>query len=803
MKNVLIIENSTKGLQKINESVGTNGKKQYVLNGPFTEFNVMNRNERIYKADKFLPHLGELMERKKTLGVVYGEFDHPDVFDTSLSRVSHTLEKAFYVEKLNRVDGQIRLLNTHWGKEAQALVDDDCPIFVSSRAAGITESNGEVTIKKLFTYDAVADPGFSSAKMELRTINESLGFNESANFRIYDISDESKINDLFNMDKNEFVTKEQMEKYSKYLTSQISKTKNEISEAVASGNFDPSKLNELQEKYEKFQEGFDKMAQYLDYLAETVQVIVNESKKTKKLEKKLNEKLSASEEKTEKIIEHNNYLAENLEKAINYAEYVAENVDKSINYSKYISETLDKSIDFSEYIAENVDKTIKYSEYIAESVDNTIAYSEYIAENIDKNIAYSEYIAENVDKTIKYSEYLAENVDLVSENVNNGIKYSEYIGEQLENSIRYSEYISENVTDSIAYGNYLAESLDKSIEYIKKIKSGRLNEGLEDSDEKIGNFKTNSVSKYYDEDDDDFDDVQGQTQPVEDKSVQGQAQRIQGQAQGQAQRVQGQAQVQGPGDDFDDDEEDVDIEGVNAEEIENDEEGVEITPGQVVKIDDDKTGEVLAFNTENGIAVVKLSATGEVQNIQENRLTVISDKLYESENKLKKLILKQINESKKRNASEEKEPHFLLFLTEKKKAAYYNLSQEDKEKVIVALKESNGYTTESEVISIMNKALTKAEKSFNEKLIENIPSDLKPIWERLSPEVQASVISSAQFYTNLTEDKMESFWNTRNIEGYVKKTGRVTLLKESNNSFDNTKLSDTQLDSYLRKLQQR
>ena len=86
---------------------------------------------------------------------------------------------------------------------------DTDEILVFDKEKGYYTNNGEVTIKKLFTYDAVADPGFSSARMELRTINESLGLigvNEGANFRIYDISDESKINELFNMDKNEFVT---------------------------------------------------------------------------------------------------------------------------------------------------------------------------------------------------------------------------------------------------------------------------------------------------------------------------------------------------------------------------------------------------------------------------------------------------------------------------------------------------------------------------------------------------------------------------------------------------------------------
>jgi len=76
-KFVLIIENSVNGLKPLNESTQiVNGKKNYLLSGVFTEFNVLNRNERIYTAEKFVPHLNELNERKNTLGVVYGEFDH-------------------------------------------------------------------------------------------------------------------------------------------------------------------------------------------------------------------------------------------------------------------------------------------------------------------------------------------------------------------------------------------------------------------------------------------------------------------------------------------------------------------------------------------------------------------------------------------------------------------------------------------------------------------------------------------------------------------------------------------------------
>ena len=454
MKPVLIVENSTNSLIRENAS----DRKDYVLGGTFTEFGVKNRNERIYTADKFLPALDELNERMNSLGAVYGEFDHPDVFDTSLARASHVITKANYVKEQNIVSGEIRLLSTYWGKEAKALVDDGCPVFVSSRAAGITESDGSVSLKKLFTYDIVADPGFASAKMSVKVLNESLGYtNPKSNFRIYEMSDESKINELFNMNKNEFVTKQQLTDYSKYLVNEIASTKKEVKTAISKGDMHPKKLEQLLEYYEELNETNSKVVKYLDYLAEKIQVMVNENKSLRST--------------TEKLAKHNDYLAENLEKAINYTEYVAENLDKNIEYSEYLAENLDKNISYSEYIAESLDKNISYSEYLAENLDKNIAYSEYLAENLDKNIAYSEYIAESLDKNIAYSEYLAEHVD-------NSIAYSEYLAEHVEGNIAYSEYIAEHLDDNIAYSEYIAENLDKSISYqgliVEKLNGGKV-----------------------------------------------------------------------------------------------------------------------------------------------------------------------------------------------------------------------------------------------------------------------------------------------------------------------------------------
>jgi hypothetical protein len=310
--------------------------------------------------------------------------------------------------------------------------------------------------------------------MSVKVLNESLGYKDpQSNFRIYELSDESKTEELFNMNKNEFVTKQQLTDYSQYLVKELASTKKEVKTAITKGNMNPRKLEQLLEYYDELNNTNSQVAKYLDYLAEKVQIMVNENKSLK--------------ETTEKLIKHNDYLAENLEKAVNYSEYLAENLDKNIAYSEYVAENLDKNISYSEYVAETLDKNIAYTEYVAENLDKNIGYSEYLAENLDKNIAYSEYIAESVDKNIAYSEYIAENLDksiaygeYIAEHVDNSIAYSEYLAEHVEGNIAYSEYIAEHLDDNIAYSEYIAENLDKSINYqgliVEKLNGGKLNE---------------------------------------------------------------------------------------------------------------------------------------------------------------------------------------------------------------------------------------------------------------------------------------------------------------------------------------
>jgi len=356
-KKLLILERSTSNLDYKTEKDGS-----VVLEGVFTEIGVRNKNNRIYEEKEVLPHINELQEKVKSSKLL-GELDHPKDFDISLSNVSHVVEDLRYDEDKKQVLGKIRLLNTSKGKEAQALIKDGIPLHISSRAAGTVDESGKVKIKKFFTYDLVADPGFENA--ELSRVNESYGFGNDSGVIIYEMEETQNTEDKkdLTMENNEFVTVEDFQKYTEYVSGVL----NNVKESANSNN------NELVEK----------LVKYSEHIAE----------------------------KVNQLTDYTEYLSENLDKNISYSDYLAENVNKIKDYTTYLAEELDNSISYAEHVAEQADKGIQYSNYLGESLEKGIEYTEYVAEKVDQNIAYSEYLAEGLDKSIKYSEYIAENVN--------------------------------------------------------------------------------------------------------------------------------------------------------------------------------------------------------------------------------------------------------------------------------------------------------------------------------------------------------------------------------------------------------
>lgn len=441
---LLILERSLSEIT-LNESSRNSG--DYVLEGIFSEIGVKNKNNRIYDESEFVPHIEELsklVESKKVLG----ELDHPKQFEVSLKNVSHVIETIYYDKSTKQVKGKIRLLDTDAGKQAKALVDGGVPIHISSRAAGVVEGNGHVKIKKLFTYDLVADPGFENA--QLNRINESFGLEDDSNIQIYSIEDE-------NISEETKETKTIMETENKKSTSYISvEDFNEYTQIIK-GEF-----NNLKESLEGVKTGLSEstndikadgdLVKYVEEIANTVN--------------DLTESVTDTVENVDNLISHNDYIVEGLEGVKNYAEEIAIKTDQGIEYSKSLAENLDQSIEYTKHIAENLDDSISYSENTNEELDKLIEYTKDVSETVDRRMQYQDTINEELDNVIGHNDYIIENMNGIS-------KYQNYLKENVENLGNYTESIVNDINEENGFDT---KELKSTEEYQKLTESKELPE---------------------------------------------------------------------------------------------------------------------------------------------------------------------------------------------------------------------------------------------------------------------------------------------------------------------------------------
>ncbi len=453
-KTLLIVERSESKLHSLNEA------EKYVLEGTFTEVGVKNNNNRIYDEKELIPHINELKKMCEGNRLL-GELDHPKSFDISLQNASHVIESIDYDSSKKIVTGRIRLLNTDAGRNARALVDAGVPLHISSRAAGVVEGNGHVKIKKMFTYDLVANPGFTNA--QLKRVNESYGYEDFDNVGLFEIPEnwdtfkESlaneyefenlKINKINEMDSSKYISIEDFNQYTKLVKNEFENLKKSMTESTNSMDSSDTKG----------------LIKYAEAIAKKVNV--------------LQESIAAINENVEGLTAHNDYIIENLTKVKDYAELVGERSNLGINYSEKLTESVDKLIEYTRYIAENSDNNISYTEKLAESTDFLIEYTKHVAEKADQGIEYTKLVAEKADQGIEYTKHIAEKADhgieytkMLSEKTNQLINHVDYITEETSNRWGYQSHINEQLDNVISHNDYIVEGHDSIIQYSEHLR---------------------------------------------------------------------------------------------------------------------------------------------------------------------------------------------------------------------------------------------------------------------------------------------------------------------------------------------
>lgn len=201
--------------------------KGIVLEGVFADLKpTENNNRRIYDIPLYLEWVKKLHSQIHSSKGVYGELEHPKNYGVDYNNVSHKLLDIWWNPEEQQVLGKVMLLNTPKGKIAQEIVESGGQLAISARAAGdeISQSDGskKAVVKLLVTYDLVYHPGFSTAVLDFKQLNEAeqwlqnsgnnkVGFNGIIRYndlkkisKSYDayISGSSTLNESFGFDSN-------------------------------------------------------------------------------------------------------------------------------------------------------------------------------------------------------------------------------------------------------------------------------------------------------------------------------------------------------------------------------------------------------------------------------------------------------------------------------------------------------------------------------------------------------------------------------------------------------------------------
>lgn len=818
-KHVLIVENGTDSLKK-NESAQAQSK--FLLSGIFTEFDIENRNRRFYKAENFIPCMEALLAKRKMLTVLYGEFDHPDVFDIAGKNASHAIESLVHNESGNRVDGSIALLSTHWGKEARAIINDGYPLFVSSRAAGITDGSGNVALKELFTYDIVLDPGFASARV---SVNESLGYKTNdVNYRIYEMKDD-QVQNLFVDNKNDGKTAKDLKYMEIVLADELIKLEHQILTKLGS-KVAPEEVKALMEKYDLVNSEMSQVKEYLEFLKVKVSTLVKENSKleadNKKLFYELNENTAYSNHIASQLKNLNKYTTDietRLSVDEKMIEYVAEHAKANILFTEDIAsnitklnETVINNADFLEYVANETKVAQLFAESVASEVKDTQGFLEYVATESEKEEIFLNYVAEKVDGIIGYSVKTIDKIKTsipVNENastedsIHSIESITDFLGIQEEqevanNIVTSTEPVVETTvpTETTPVAEVTTEVNPVTAEVPETtpvVEAATEEEEKEEEEEEEGAVQTEEPASTTEEVPTEGA-VQTEEVPVEGAPVEEVPTEVIAATPTEVQTTPAALDMstpeETPGMPAIEGEQPVAV--ITAPEVAPEGENVssDIMSALVKILGSDETGIVMEITPE-GKVIIQKSGTEETSEYEHGQFEVIPQ-----DDNVTEKVANVLAEIKKQKVLANQQPHFYNFLSEEQIADFKSLTTEARETIILALNESSYFNTQ-DVLNIIGKSLNEKALSYEERIVNGLPVSLKEAWNGLAQEQKHSVITESKYFSLVTNSDIASFWSTRPFAKAITSPEAI-LIKESAASTDNTLLNDDYVNAFIK-----
>lgn len=456
-KKYLIMERMGVPLKKIEENLN-DGTLAHIYEGPCANFK-RNRNERIYDRDDYNNHLTYLREAisKKAL---LGELDHPEGYSVSMKNVSHRVEDLWYDEATDTVMIRIKLLATTAGKDAMAIAEAGSPIHVSSRAAGMIDEEGQVTLDRIYTYDIVSEPGFKEA--ELTAVNEVFGTTKNLGGRV-------AIMEMNNNGTNGTI-KEEGPKAGLNNQKPIREMRRK---SKLTGAKNPSRRPTGRRR--------------LDESASTLTEVIKHQNEIVQQLTELRRELNAQSRKSEQIV---GYLGE-VRKVVNENDTQASKTRKLVERrGKQNDQIVNKVNEMIDELSKNImitEKLIRYSNAQTKQVNKLAEHNNHIATVTNENLGELET---KIGKIIEYSNHTSGYVNKLVENLGLTKRSSRRMVEGSHNRSRSKNRtttaVNENANPSVRRGRTKPATekridISESIKGIKKRSTERRKQVLENN----------------------------------------------------------------------------------------------------------------------------------------------------------------------------------------------------------------------------------------------------------------------------------------------------------------------------------